>query len=57
MSKLAGKIWTVLGPTESDDAGQTLVHEHILADLRRAGHFKKPTDDREKELMNETPTM
>ena len=36
-AELAGKIQTVLGPIAPDQLGRTLMHEHVLCDIRPPG--------------------
>ena len=35
--ELKGKIQTVLGPIEPEKLGRTLMHEHVLCDIRPPG--------------------
>ena len=36
-AELTGKIQTVLGPIAPDSLGRTLMHEHVLCDIRPPG--------------------
>jgi phosphotriesterase-related protein len=55
MSKYKGKILTTLGPIEPKDLGTTLMHEHLLVDLR--GFFKKPKSAAERKWAYRPVTM
>ncbi len=47
ISKIAGKIQTVLGLIPPEDVGITLSHEHVITDLTL--FFKEPEVDHVKE--------
>jgi phosphotriesterase-related protein len=52
---LAGKIWTVTGPIEPNNAGITLAHEHLLIDM--SGYAKVPEEISERKLAHSPITM
>ncbi|MFI0421047.1 phosphotriesterase [Spongiactinospora sp. 9N601] len=42
---LTGRVLTVTGPVDPAALGQTLMHEHVFVDLRRAPRFRRPGED------------
>lgn len=47
-SNMAGRAQTVLGPVAPDELGITMMHEHLLLDLRR--FFREPEDPDERAM-------
>lgn len=42
---LEGSVLTVLGAIDPSELGETLMHEHLFADLRRPAHARRPDED------------
>ena len=49
ISKIAGKVLTVLGPIDGKELGVTLTHEHLTIDHVKA-NFTEPKDSADREL-------
>ena len=49
ISKIAGKVLTVLGPIDGKELGVTLTHEHLIIDHVKA-NFTEPKDSADREL-------
>ena len=49
ISKIAGKVLTVLGPVDPKELGVTLTHEHLTIDHVKA-NFTEPKDSADREL-------
>jgi len=55
VSKVTGKVQTVLGPIDPAQLGVTLTHEHLLIDL--GCYFRAPEEASERWFMDKTLTM